>query len=65
MPTVHQFYQKFGAGLLAFALIGSVYGLLAVTLISPQPNPASEVAKIQTAVPVMETVTVVGTRRTI
>lgn len=65
MSRVHQLLQKFAAGLLALALIGSVYGLLAVMLIGPQPKPADEVAKVQTTVPVIETVTVVGTRWTI
>jgi hypothetical protein len=65
MSTVKEFFKRLGAGLLTLALIGSIGGLLAMSLISPQPKPAAEMTTVQTTAPVIETVTVTGTRRAI
>jgi hypothetical protein len=55
--------KVFSAGLLTLAVIGGVGVYLANSLVVTQPKPATEVTKVQTSAPAIETVTVVGTRR--
>ncbi len=63
MSKVQKSLQKLGAGLLAVTVIGCVYGMLAMTLVCPQPKPANEVVTVQATAPAIETVTVTGTRQ--
>ncbi|MDE2495611.1 MAG: hypothetical protein KGL97_17065 [Alphaproteobacteria bacterium] len=56
-------FKKVSAGLLTLAVLGSVGGFLAMSLVTEQPKPAAEFATVHASAPVMETVTVVGTRR--
>jgi len=55
--------KVFSAGLLTLAVIGGIGGYLANSLVVTRPKPATEVTKVQTSAPAIETVTVVGTRR--
>ena len=56
-------FKKLSAGLLTLAVIGSVGGFLANSLVASQARPVTEVTSVQTSAPAIETVTVVGTRR--
>ena len=56
------FLKKLSAGALTFALIAGV-GLYAVKALTPVPQRATAPLSVQAGAPVMETVTVVGSRR--
>ena len=56
------FLKKLSAGALTFALIGGV-GLYAVKSLTAVPQRPTAPLSVQAGTPVMETVTVVGSRR--
>ena len=56
--------KGFSAGLLTLAVIGGIGGFLANSLFDTKPKPITEVTSVQTSSPAIETVTVVGNKRT-